>query len=118
MVNLAQIHSIIRLKLYLTAGFSLFVLVGFGQISALSFLIGAMIGVLGSIAYRFIAYRKSAYVEPSVLIKRHFLAEAVKMGLTLGLFALTFLFFHKVVLTALFMGYIVAVAAYFLALIF
>lgn len=118
MVNLAKIHSIIRLKLYLTVGFSLFILVSFGQISALSSLTGGIIGSVGSVAYRLIAYREYTYVEPKRLFKRHFLAEFIKMGLTLGLFALTFCLFRQVVWIALFMGYLVTATAYFLALVF
>lgn len=117
MVNITQIHRTIYLQCAIAGIFSLLVLIGFDKITALSLFIGGMIAVLGSVIYRVVAYRKKAYVAPALLIKRHYVAEGLKIGLTIILFALTFLFFPKMVPLALLLGYILAITAYWLGLI-
>lgn len=117
MVNIKQIHRIIYLKCGIAAAGSILALIGWDKIAALSLLIGGVIGITGSVMYKIIAYRKTSYVIPALLLKRHFVAEGLKMGLTVVLFALTFIFFPNVNASALLLGYILTSMAYWLGLI-
>lgn len=118
MVNEAQIRGIIQLKLWITLGGGILTLALYGQVAAISVLIGGGIAFLGSLVYALTAYGKNKYVAPVVLMKRHFLAEFIKMGLTLILFALTFIFFRQIAWPGLFAGYFLATMAYWLGLFF
>jgi ATP synthase protein I len=118
MVNEAQIRAIVRLKLWITLIVTAIAWLLFGTLTALSAFLGGMIAFLGSLVYTVIAYSKNNYVAPSVLMKRHFSAELIKMGLTIAAFALIFIFFRQVVGIAVFVGYLLATTAYWLGLLF
>lgn len=98
---------------------TLFFFVAFDYLTALSGFIGGAIAFLGSVLYATIAYYgKNKYVAPIVLMKRHFLAEFSKMGLTIVAFALTFIFFRQIAWVALFAAYFFATSAYWLGSLF
>lgn len=117
MVNIKQIQRIIYLKCLIAAAGSIVALIGWDKIAALSLLIGGTIGICGSAIYKAIAYRKNAYVTPALLIKRHFVAEGLKMGLTVLLFAVTLMSFTDVKSSVLLLGYVLTSMAYWLGLI-
>lgn len=118
MVNKTQISGIIWLKFVITLVVTIILFMVYDQLTALSGLLGGAIAFSGSVIYAWVAYNKNNYVAPIILMKRHFLAEFIKMGLTIFAFALTFIFFRQVVWIALFAGYIFATAAYWLGLLF
>lgn len=118
MVSTTQIRGIIWLKFWMTLGLATMLWLAFDLRVALSAFIGGMIAFFGGRVYALIAYGKNNYVGPAVLIKRHFLAEFIKVGLTISAFAFIFIFFRQLAWFALFIGYIVATSAYWLGLLF
>lgn len=96
------------------AGFCIGLLWGVNQ--ALSWLLGCGIALAGSTLYAKVAYRKGMLPAPLIL-RNHFMAELLKMGTALLLFAVVFLFFKQVSVLALFVGYLAAASAYWFGLL-
>jgi ATP synthase protein I len=118
MVHERQISAIVRLKIWITLVATASAGILFDALTASSVFLGGAVAFLGSFVYTVIAYSKNKYVAPTILMKRHFSAELIKMGLTIAAFALIFIFFRSVVGVAVLLGYLLATTAYWIGLLF
>ncbi|GGP22935.1 hypothetical protein GCM10010970_29350 [Silvimonas iriomotensis] len=116
MVNKAQIQGIIRLKVWITLAVVVPVSIVWGWQAGFASVIGGTVAILGSLIYVRAAYQLP-YGPPEVLMKLHYLGEALKMAFTLVAFAAIFVFHRKVVWPALFFGYIAAASAFWFGLL-
>ena len=74
---------------------------------ALSALLGGAIGTLANGAFAYWVFRRYRAQEPQALVMRFYGAELAKVGLTLVLFVLVFVYVAPLNLPALFGGYLV-----------
>jgi len=78
--------------------------------------IGGAIAVAGSLMYALLVAGKTG--DAASVMKAHFVAEMVKIFITVVLFALVLLVFHSASMVWLIAGFAVATLAYWLALLF
>lgn len=78
--------------------------------------IGGAIAVAGSLMYALLVAGKTG--DAASIMKAHFVAEMVKIFITVVLFALVLLVFHSASMVWLIAGFAVATLAYWLALLF
>ncbi|MDR3429846.1 MULTISPECIES: ATP synthase subunit I [Silvimonas] len=116
MVNKAQIRGIIRLKAWITLAVAVLVFILWGSQAGIASVMGGTVAVLGSLIYAKTAYQLP-YGPPEVLMKLHFLGEALKMAFTLVAFGAIFVFHRKVVWPALIFGYAAAASAFWFGLL-
>lgn len=84
-------------------------------LKGLSAAIGGAIAVTGSLMYALLVAGKSG--DASSVLKAHFVAEMVKVFITVVLFALALLLFHSASMLWLIAGFALATLAYWLALL-
>jgi ATP synthase protein I len=87
-----------------------------GANAALSALAGSGIGMLGASAYAWRALRADVQ-DPKKLFRAQMLGEAYKFAVTLGGFALVFLGYRDVAALPLFLGFVLTVVVYWMALL-
>ncbi len=87
-----------------------------GAVAAISALIGGVIGVLGSLAYVWRAFR-SGETDPAKLYRAQLLGETYKFAVVLGGFALAIIGFKDLAALPLFLGFALTVAVYWAALL-
>lgn len=114
-------HEPVRWIIYLQVGaalvISLLLWAFHDTASAVSAFAGGAIGFLTSWVYAREAYRVR-HADPTVLLKAHFRGELYKMGLTILLFTVVFVFFKQYVrVIPLFLTYAATLAAYWVALL-
>lgn len=85
-------------------------------LKGLSAAIGGAIAVIGSLMYAMLVVGKTG--DAASVMKAHFIAEMVKVFITVVLFALALLLFHSASMVWLIAGFAVATLAYWLALLF
>jgi ATP synthase protein I len=78
--------------------------------------IGGAIAVVGSLMYALLVSGKTG--DAASVMKAHFVAEMVKIFITVVLFVLALLLFHSASMVWLIAGFAVATLAYWLALLF
>lgn len=88
-----------------------------GGHSALSALIGGLIGVLGNAGYVWRAMRLPSGSDPVRIYRAQAAGEAFKYAVTLGLFALVFMEYREVAALPLFLGFGSTIAIHWLALL-
>ena len=84
-------------------------------IAAYSAFAGAAIGFIASLVYA--GRMATASSDPKVLLRRHFVAEFSRFGVTVVLFTLVFVFFKGVLALPLFMTFASTLAVFWVALI-
>lgn len=90
---------------------------GVGGLSdAVSALVGGGIGTLGAWAYAWRALRGKE-TDPGKLYRAQMLGEAYKYAVVLGGFAVVFIWFKEVAALPLFLGFVITVAVYWMALL-
>lgn len=111
-----RIRRIIGLQAGVGALSALLLLTLYGTHLALSALIGGAIAVIASAVY---AWRMSvpSASDPKLLLRAHFVAEYLRFGATVGLFAGVFLLYGSVAALPLFLTYVAALLVYWVALI-
>jgi len=86
-----------------------------GSVAALAVLLGGVIAVVGGGVYalRMLTVKNN---EAQTLVRAHYMGEMGKMAATLTLFAAVFIWYPTVAALPLFLGYVVALLAYWVAL--
>ena len=116
------VYRIIGLQLLVTVLISLPLLAIHGALVAVSAFAGGAIGFTTSWVYArrmTAAPRKSGgESEPRALLRNHFAAEVLKLGLIVVLFAAVFIFFPKVATLPLLLTFMATLAVYWVALLF
>ena len=87
-----------------------------GLEAAVSLLAGGGIGILGALAYAWRAMRGKE-TDPGKLYRAQMLGEAYKFAVILGGFALVFVGFKNVAALPLFLGFVLTVVVYWMALL-
>lgn len=87
-----------------------------GTHAAVSALLGGGIGIGGAYAYAWRAMRGSE-TDPGKLYRAQMLAEAYKYAVVLGGFALVFIGYKDLAALPLFLGFLLTVAIYWMALL-
>ena len=87
-----------------------------GTNAAVSALVGGGIGILGAFAYVWRALRGNE-TDPGKLYRAQMLGETYKFAVILGGFALVFLGFRDLAALPLFLGFVLTVAVYWMALL-
>lgn len=86
-----------------------------GRGAAVAALLGGFIALAGGVVYalRMLSAKRG---DAQSLVRAHYMGEAGKMGATLLMFAATFVLYPAVEALPLFIGYMAALAAYWVAL--
>jgi ATP synthase protein I len=108
---------IVALQMALTVLISLPTLAFFGALAAGSAFTGGAIGFVTSWAYIKKMAAPSAGSDPRKLLLNHVIAECLKLGLTVILFAAVFIFFEGVAVLPLLLTFMATLAVYWLALL-
>lgn len=111
-----SLYRFLRWQLYLSAGFASLVLLLKGWPEALYVLAGAMVAIVGSLAYTSIL-RKSGVVRPVAILRLHIMAELAKLA---AMFLITLVLYFWVQQLDWFWvvaGFIAAYSAYWLGLL-
>ncbi|GAB7127914.1 ATP synthase subunit I [Amantichitinum ursilacus] len=116
MVSKAQIRGIVRLQAALGLVASVLIFLLWGQWAAIASVIGAAISLAGSLIYTKAAYQLP-YGPPALLMKLHYMGEALKLVFTLVCFGVVFRFYRQVVWPAVFAGYLAAASAFWFGLL-
>lgn len=117
MVDLSAVRRIILVQLAASIVIGLVMLWFQGVMAAVSAFVGGAIGFTTSLIY---AWKMLAPPGSEIkkLIHAHYKAEAYKLAFTILLFSFVFTQFKEVAALPLFAGYAVAIAVYWVALIF
>jgi ATP synthase protein I len=86
-----------------------------GSVTALAVLLGGAIAVVsgGVYALRMLTVKNN---EAQTLVRAHYMGEMAKMAVTLLMFAVVFIWYPVVAALPLFLGYVAALLAYWVAL--
>ena len=87
-----------------------------GMNAAVSALMGGGIGILGAFVYAWRAMRGNE-TDPSKLYRAQMLGETYKFAVVLGGFALVFLGYKDLAALPLFLGFVLTVVVYWMALL-
>lgn len=87
-----------------------------GKNAAVSALLGGGIGILGALAYVWRAM-SGKETDPGKLYRAQMLGETYKFAVILGGFALVFIGYGDLVALPLFLGFVLTVAVYWMALL-
>ena len=112
-----QVRWILSWQLALAALLAVIFGLVWGTHSAISALMGGLIGVLANAGYAWRALRMSAGSDPVRLYRAQAAGEALKFALTLGCFALVFIEYKEVAALPLFLGYASTFVIYWMALL-
>ena len=109
-------YRVVGLQVLVTVLISLSVLVFYGALAAASAFAGGAIGFVTSWAY---IQKMAAPVgsDPGKLLRNHALAECLKLGLTVILFAAVFIFFKGVAVLPMLLTFMATLAMYWVALL-
>ena len=88
-----------------------------GGLAAASAFVGGAIGVVTSWAYIKKMAAPSVGGDPRNLLRNHAVAECLKLGLTVILFAAVFIFFKEVAVLPLLLTFMATLAMYWVALL-
>jgi ATP synthase protein I len=118
---LGKVYWIVGLQVLVTALISLPLFAIHGALVAGSAFAGGAIGFTTSWVYarRMTASRGAGPADdPRILLRNHFAAELLKLGLIVVLFAAVFIFFPKVATLPLLLTFMATLAVYWVALLF
>jgi ATP synthase protein I len=110
------IFKVVVLQAFLVVAIALAATFLTDGLKGLSAAIGGAIAVIGSLMYAMLVVGKTG--DAASVMKAHFIAEMVKVFITVVLFALALLLFHSASMVWLIAGFAVATLAYWLALLF
>ena len=110
------IFKVVVLQAFLVVAIALAATFLTDGLKGLSAVIGGAIAVIGSLMYAMLVVGKTG--DAASVMKAHFIAEMVKVFITVVLFALALLLFHSASMVWLIAGFAVATLAYWLALLF
>ena len=110
-------YRVVGLQVLVTVLISLSVLAFYGALAAASAFAGGAIGFVTSWAYVKKMAAPSGGRDPRVLLRNHVLAECLKLGLTVVLFAAVFIFFKGVAVLPLLLAFMATLAMYWVALL-
>ena len=110
-------YRIVGLQVLVTVVISLAVLALFGAPAAGSAFAGGAIGFVTGWAYIKKMAAPSSGSDPRKLLLNHAMAEALKLGLTVILFAAVFVFFKGVAVLPLLLTFMATLAVYWFALL-
>jgi ATP synthase protein I len=109
------IYKVVALQAILVLVTALAATFLFDGLKGLSAAVGGAIAVTGSLMYALLVAGKSG--DAASVLKAHFVAEMVKVFITVVLFALALLLFHSASMLWLIAGFALATLAYWLALL-
>ena len=112
-----HVRWILSWQLTLSAVLAIIAAVFFGTHSAISVLIGGLIGVIANTGYVWRAMWMSAGTDPFKVYRAQAAGEALKFALTLGLFTLVFVKYKEVAALPLFLGYASTFVIFWMALL-
>jgi ATP synthase protein I len=109
-------YRVVWLQVLITVLISLSMLAFYGALAAASAFAGGAIGFVTSSAY---IKKMAAPVgsDPGKLLRNHAMAECLKLGLTVILFAAVFIFFKGVSVLPLLLTFMATLAMYWVALL-
>ena len=110
-------NRVVWLQVLVTFLISLSLLAFFGALVAGSAFTGGAIGFVTSWAYIKKMAAPSGGSDPRKLLLNHALAECLKLGLTVILFAAVFIFFKEVAVLPLLLTFMATLAMYWVALL-
>jgi ATP synthase protein I len=110
-------NRVVGLQVMVTVLISLSVLAFSGALAAGSAFTGGAIGFVTSWAYIKRMAAPSGRSDPGKLLRNHALAECLKLGLTVVLFAAVFIFFKEVAVLPLLLTFMATLAMYWVALL-
>jgi ATP synthase protein I len=110
-------HRVVGLQVLVTVLISLSMLVFSGALAAVSAFVGGAIGFVTSWAYIKKMAAPSGRNDPRRLLLNHALAECLKLGLTVILFAAVFMFFKEVATLPLLLTFMATLGMYWVALL-
>jgi ATP synthase protein I len=110
-------YRIVGLQVLVTVLISLPMLAFYGALAAASAFAGGAIGFVTSWAYIKKMAAPSAGRDPRKLLRNHAMAECLKLGLTVILFAAVFIFFKGVAVLPLLLTFMATLAMYWVALL-
>lgn len=113
----AQVRRIIGLQILVTALVSLLLLAIWGALVATSAFAGGAIGFTASWVYA----RKMTLppgAEPKAMLRAHFIAEVLKLAMTVILFAAVLILWKEVATLPLLLTFMATLAVYWVALLF
>lgn len=115
--QVGTVNLIISLQVAVTlaAGLIAWLVSGNGE-SAVSAVWGGSIGFLSALVYVRVV-RAARDRDPSELLRAHYLAQALKFGVTIALFGATFVIARRVAPLPLFLTYIATLLTYWAGLI-
>ena len=110
-------YRVVGLQVLVTVLISLSVLAFYGALAAASAFAGGAIGFVTSWAYIQKMAAPSVGRDPGKLLRNHALAECLKLGLTVILFAAVFILFKGVAVLPLLLTFMATLAMYWVALL-
>ena len=111
-----QVTRLIGLQVAVSAAVALLFLIFSGANAAASAFLGGAIGFIGSFAYaRKIAAPRTS--DPKDLLRAHLVGEALKLGLTVILFAAVLALYEDVAALPMLLTFIATLAVYWVALL-
>jgi ATP synthase protein I len=110
-------YRIVGLQIMITVLVSLPLLAFKGGLAAASAFVGGAIGFVTSWAYIKKMAAPSVGGDPRNLLRNHAVAECLKLGLTVILFAAVFIFFKEVAVLPLLLTFMATLAMYWVALL-
>jgi ATP synthase protein I len=115
---LGKVYRIVGLQVLVTALISLPLLATHGVLIAGSAFAGGAIGFTTSWVYARRMTSRGSADDPQVLLRNHFAAELLKLGLIVVLFAAVLVVFPKVATLPLLLTFMATLAVYWVALLF
>lgn len=116
---LGKVYRIVGLQVLVTALISLPLLATHGVLVAGSAFAGGAIGFTASWVYaRRMTGSRGPADDPRILLRNHFAAELLKLGLIVVLFAAVLVLFPKVATLPLLLTFMATLAVYWVALLF
>jgi ATP synthase protein I len=110
-------YRIVGLQILITILVSLLLLAFYGALAAASAFAGGAIGFVTSWAYIKKMAAPSVGRDPRKLLMNHAVAECLKLGLTVILFAAVFVFFKGVAVLPLLLTFMATLAMYWVGLL-
>lgn len=114
---IGKAYRIVGLQVLITVLISLAMLAFNGALAAASAFVGGAIGFVTSWAYIKKMAAPSVGSDPRNLLRNHAVAECLKLGLTVILFAAVFIFFKEVAVLPLLLTFMATLAMYWVALL-
>jgi ATP synthase protein I len=115
---LGKVYRIVGLQVLVTALISLPLFAIHGALIAGSAFAGGAIGFTTSWVYARRMTARAPADDPRALLRNHFAAELLKLGLIVVLFAAVFIFLPKVATLPLLLTFMATLAVYWVALLF